>query len=40
MSFKEMMQFVSQTWKELDEKDRNHFQAMADKDKLRYEQQM
>ena len=40
LSFKEMMQFVSASWKELDEKDRTYFQEKADLDKDRYDRQM
>ena len=35
-----MMQFVSQSWKDLGDEERRYFQDKADLDKERYERQM
>lgn len=37
LSFKEMMQFVSQCWKDLNEKEREYFDRKAAIDRDRYE---
>ena len=40
LSFKEMMQYVSQAWKELPDNERKYFSDKAEIDKERYERQM
>lgn len=40
LSFKEMMQFVSESWKDLGEADKTYFQGKAEIDKERYHRQM